>query len=274
MTIDKTTGATRKISKRYDNWADSRWFLENGYPVEAIHEYLLNLINSNFELWRKANPDVDIEQFKVTVDKMSKSGGIFDLDKLNNISKDVISKMSKDKLFDLSYEWAKQYDQNLLGLIEYSHDYYKDILNIEREQPKPRKDYETYKDIYPQILYMYPNQFENMEKNYEFGLIKDKSQILQIVRLYLEKYYDANDDKQTWFQKIKSMCDQLGFASDMKAYKQNPQNYKGNVADISTVLRVVFTTKSCTPDLYQILKILGRPQLDARIKIFEESYNN
>ena len=166
MTIDKTTGATRKISKRYDNWADSRWFLENGYPVEAIHEYLLNLINSNFELWRKANPDVDIEQFKVTVDKMSKSGGIFDLDKLNNISKDVISKMSKDKLFDLSYEWAKQYDQNLFDLIEYSHDYYKDILNIEREQPKPRKDYETYKDIYPQILYMYPNQFEKMEKNY------------------------------------------------------------------------------------------------------------
>lgn len=274
MTIDKTTGATRKISKRYDNWADSRWFLENGYPVEAIHEYLLNLINSNFELWRKANPDADTEQFKVTVDKMSKSGGIFDLDKLNNISKDVISKMSKDKLFDLSYEWAKQYDQNLLELIEYSHDYYKNILNIEREQPKPRKDYETFKDIFEQILYMYPNQFEKMQKNYEFGLIKDKEQIKKIVKLYLDQFYDANDDKQTWFEKIKKMCNQLGFASDMKAYKQNPQNYAGNVADISTVLRVVFTTKSCTPDLYQILKILGRPQLDARVKIFEENYNN
>lgn len=272
MTIDKNTGSIRKISKRYDNWADSRWFLENGYPVKAIHEYLLNLINSNFELWRKANPTTPIEDFRLSVDKMSKSGGIFDIDKLNNISKDIISKMTKEELFDLSYAWAKVYDKNLLDLIEISHDYYKDILNIEREQPKPRKDYETFKDIYPQILYMYPNTFEQMPKQYQFMLIKDKKQILDIVNLYIQKYYDQNDDKQTWFAKIKQMCDDLGFASDMKVYKQNPQNFKGSVADISTVIRVVFTTKSCTPDLYQILRLLGKDQLEQRIKIFENNY--
>lgn len=274
MTVDQNTGSIRKISKRYDKWADSRWFLENGYPVEAIHEYLLNLINSNFELWRKANPTTPIEEFKLSVDKMSKSGGIFDLDKLNNISKDVIAKMTKDKLFDLSYEWAKQYDKNLLELIEISHDYYKEILNIEREQPKPRKDYGTYKDIYPSILFMYEKTFEQMPKDYEFMLIKDKSQILEIVNLYLNKYFDQNDDKQTWFNKIKAMCEELGFAGDMKAFKQNPQNFKGNVADISTVIRVVFTTKSCTPDLYQILRLLGKEQLQKRIEIFENEYNN
>ncbi len=274
MTIDKETGAVRKISKRYDNWADSRWFLENGYPTEAIHEYLLNLINSNFELWRKANPNSEIGDFKLTVEKMSKSGGIFDLEKLNSVSKDVISKMNKEKLFELSYEWAKTYDEKLLGLIEISHEYYKDVLNIEREQPKPSKDYETYKDIYPKILFMYEKGFEEMAKNYDFKLIKDKAQILEIAKLYLQNFYDQNDDKQTWFAKLKQMCDQLGFASDMKAYKQNPENYKGNVADVSTVIRVLFTTKSCTPDLYQILKLLGKEQLGKRIKMFEENYEN
>lgn len=272
MTVDKNTGAIRKISKRYDAWADSFWFIENGYPVEAVHEYLLNLINSNFEPWRKANPTASIEDFKISISKMSKSGGIFDLDKLNSISKDVISRMTKERLFELSYEWAKQYDKKLFDLIELSHDYYKDILNIEREQPKPRKDYGAYRDIYDKILFMYDSAFEQMPKNYEFMLIKDKLQILQIANLYLQKYFDENDDKQTWFTKIKQMCDELGFASDMKEYKQNPQNYKGNVSDISTVIRVIFTTKSCTPDLYQTLKLLGRPQLEKRIKIFEECY--
>lgn len=274
MTIDQTTGAVRKISKRLDNWADSRWFLENGYPTQAIHEYLLNLINSNFELWRKANPNSKLEDFQLSVEKMSKSGGIFDLDKLNSVSKDVISKMNKDELFELSYEWAKQYDEKLLSLIELSHEYYKNILNIEREQPKPSKDYGTFKDIYPHILFMYENAFESMEKNYEFKLIKDKSQILEIARLYLEKYFDENDDKQTWFEKIKTMCNELGFASDMKEFKKNPQNFKGNVADLTTVLRVVSTTKSCTQDLYQILKLLGKDKLKKRIEIFEKSYNN
>ena len=272
MTIDKNTGATRKISKRYDNWADSRWFLDNGYPVMAVQEYLLNLINSNFELWRKANPKASIKEFKLSVDKMSKSGGIFDIDKLNNISKDVISKMTKQELFKLSYEYAKQYDKNLLRLIEKDNNYYINILNIEREKEKPRKDYTTFKDIYPQIRYMYKDEFNPEKQDYEFMKITDKQEILKIVELYLDKYYNVSDDKQTWFNKIKEMCSSLGYASDMKEYKANPENFKGSVADVSTVIRVVFTTKSCTPDLYEILSLLGKENLIDRLNIFKNVY--
>ncbi len=273
MTIDKNTGATRKISKRYDSWADSRWFLENGYPIDAVQEYLLNLINSNFELWRKDNPNAKLSEFHLSIDKMSRSGGIFDLDKLNNISKDVISRMTKDELFALSYEYAKSYDPDLLAMIEQSHEYYTDILNIEREQDHPRKDFTTYRDIVPQIAYMYRDYFERDVVDYEFQLVTDKAQILDIVRLYIDKYYDVADDKQTWFDKVKAMCTELGFASDMKSYKANPTAYKGNIADVSTVLRVVFTTKSKTPDLYQILRLMGKDEMNYRVDAFTRKYN-
>ena len=272
MTVDKNTGAVRKISKRYDEWADSRWFFNEGYPVKAIQEYLLTLINSNFEEWRKENPFADSETFPLSIDKMSKSGAIFDLEKLNNISKDVISKMSKDELFDLSYAWAKEYDKKLAELIERNPEYYKSIINIERESLKPRKDFTTFKDIYTQVEYMYDDYYDG-EVTYDFKKITDKAFITELVDLYLNEYYDEKDDNSEWFNKVKELCERLGYASNIKEYKKNPDAYKGNVADISTALRVVFTTRSCTPNLAEIMLILGKDKIMERVMYFKKNYN-
>ncbi len=271
MTVDNNTGAVRKISKRYDEWADSRWFFSQGYPVKAITEYLLTLINSNFEDWRKENPFEDSENFPLSIDKMSKSGAIFDLEKLNNISKEVISKMSKEELFNLSYAWAKEYDTNLASLIEKNPEYYTKIINIERESVKPRKDFTTFRDIYNQIEYMYDDYFDN-QLTYDFKKITDKETIVSLVKIYLEKYLDFNDDNTEWFNKIKTLCDDLGYASNIKEYKKNPEKFKGNVADVSTALRVVFTTRSCTPNLYEIIQILGKDKLTERFEYFIKNY--
>lgn len=271
MTVDTNTNVVRKISKRYDAWADSRWFFEHGYPVKAIIEYLLTLINSNFEEWRSANPTINAEDFPLSVDKMSKSGAIFDIEKLNNISKDIISKMNKDELYELSYAWAKEYDQKLASLIEFDPDYYKSIINIERESVKPRKDYVTFKDIYSQIEYLYDDYFNN-PVIYQVQKITDKDFLVNLVSTYLNDYYDSNDDNTVWFSKVKELCEKLGYASNIKEYKKNPENYKGNVADISTAIRVVLTTKSCTPNLYEIMKILGREKLNARLEYFAKNY--
>ena len=203
---------------------------------------------------------------------MSKSGAIFDLEKLNNISKDVISKMSKDELYSLSYAWAKEYDQKLASLIESDPEYYKSIINIERESQKPRKDFTTFKDIYSQIEYMYDGYYKG-DVTYDFKKITDKAFITELIDLYLNEYYDEKDDNTEWFNKVKALCERLGYASNIKEYKKNPDAYKGNVADISTALRVAITTRSCTPNLYEIMLILGKDKINERIQYFKDNYN-
>ena len=138
------------------------------------------------------------------------------------------------------------------------------IFNIEREQAKPRKDYESFSSIKGYVWYMY-NEYFNKDINYEFNNITDKDEIINIVKTYLDKYYDSNDDKETWFNKIKLLTNELGYCSDMKEYKLNPSKYKGNVSDVSTVIRVLVTSKSKTPDLYDILKLLGKEELYNRL---------
>ena len=273
MTVDPNTNVVRKISKRYDAWADSRWFFEQGYPTKAIIEYLLTLINSNFEEWRAENPTLPEEDFNLSIEKMSKSGAIFDIEKLNNISKDIISKMDKDTLYTLAYDWAKTYDQKLASLIQKDADYFKRIINIERESLKPRKDYVTFKDIYSQVEYMYDEYFDSPVV-YDFKKITDKQTIIELVNEYFNNYFDINDDNTVWFGKVKEMCDKLGYASNIKEYKKNPEKFKGNVADISTVLRVVFTTRSCTPNLYEIMQILGKDELVKRFEFFTKNYQD
>ena len=197
---------------------------------------------------------------------MSSSGGaMFDVEKLNNISKDIISKMSKQELAANAYEWAKKYSEELKNIIEQDRTYFENILNIEREQLKPRKDIVYYSDILNQIWYMYDSLFEKNKDNYEFMKITDKEEIKNICNKYIEKYYNEEDDKDTWFSKIKELSEELGYASNMKEYKLNPEKYKGNVADISTVLRVSITKKAQTPDLYEIMKLLGKEKMKERI---------
>ncbi len=263
MKIDDE-GVRRKLSKRKDPEAAVSYYHEKGIPVEAVSLYLMTIANSNFEGWMDANPSKSIDDFKFEYAKMSKSGSLFDINKLLNISKNYISRLKADKVYEETLKWALEFDKDFYNLLVKYKDYTIDILNIEREQKKPRKDFESYSSIKSYIWYMYDELFNNL--NYEWQNITDKEEIRKILNKYLSKY-DVNDDKDTWFNKIKEICEELGYASDMKKYKENPNDYKGNVADISNVLRVALTTKAMTPDLYEIMRLLGKEKIEKRFKM-------
>ena len=257
-------GKIRKLSKRYDPEATLLFYAENGIPKEAINLYLATITNSNFEGWFDQNKDKSIDDFKFDFKKCSSSNStLFDLPKLFNISKNYISKLTKEEVYSELLNYTKTYDKDFYDLISKYEDYTKEILNIEREQKKPRKDYEKYKDIKDGIWYMYDELF-NGDLNYEWQNINSKEEIKEILNTYIDKYYDENDDKDTWFKKMQELCDELGYASNMKDYKENPEKYKGNVSDVSTVIRVAVTTKCQTPDLYVILKLLNKERIKER----------
>lgn len=264
MKIDET-GARRKLSKRKDPEAAVSYYHEKGIPIEAVKLYLLTIANSNFEAWLDANPNASIYDFKFDFKKMSDSGSLFDIEKLLNISKNYISKLSAKEVYDNLLKYTEEYDKDFNKLITKYKDYTTSILNIEREQKKPRKDYASYKDIKNHIWYMYDELFNSNE--YEFQKITDKQEINTVLNTYITKYYNESDDKETWFNKIKELCDKLNYASNMKEYKENPDKFKGNVADVSTIIRVALTTKSMTPDLYEIMKLLGKERIMNRINI-------
>lgn len=263
-------GTIRKLSKRKDPEAAVSYFTEAGVPKEAIMLYLATVANSNFEGWLDQNPNGKIEDFTFDFKKCSSSSGsLFDLPKLYNISKNYISRLTKDEVYDRTLEYATKYDGEFKEILEKYPDYSKDIFNIEREQKKPRKDYEKFSDVKGQVWYMYDELFDKYkdEYGYDYQTITDKEEIKNIINTYIDKYYDEKDDKETWFNKIKELSDELGYASNMKDYKENPDNYKGSVADVSTVIRVSATTRSQTPDLYDILHLLGKERVKERFNL-------
>ena len=263
MKIDET-GARRKLSKRKDPEAAVSYYHEKGIPIEAVKLYLLTIANSNFEAWLDANPNSSIYDFKFDFKKMSDSGSLFDVEKLLNISKNYISKLSATEVYENLLKYTEEYDKDFNNLIKQYKEYTTNILNIEREQKKPRKDFASYSDIKNHIWYMFDELFNS--NNYEFQNITDKYEIKTLLTAYIEKYYNENDDKETWFNKIKLLCDEFNYASNMKEYKENPDNFKGNIADVSTVIRVAITTKSMTPDLYEIMKLLGKDRILKRFQ--------
>ena len=264
LKIDEN-GVRRKLSKRKDPEASVSFYHEKGIPSEATKLYLMTIANSNFEEWFLSNPNGKLEDFKMDFSKMSESGTLFDVEKLFNITKNYISRMTSEELYNKSLVWMKEYDNELYELMVKYEDYTKKVLNIEREGEKPRKDYSSFSDIRNGIWYMYDELFNPI--NYEYQKITDKEEIKSILNTYFTKYYDINDDKDTWFNKVKLMCDELGYASNIKEYKKNPENFKGNVSDIATVIRVSMTSKSQTPDLYEILKLLGMNRIEKRISL-------
>ena len=266
LIIKKEGDSVRKISKRKDPEASMSYYEEKGYPEMAVIESLMTIINSNYEEWHNANPDKTFIDFKFSPKKMSSSGALYDLEKLNNISRNYISKLTKDEVYDGLLKWTKEYDKEFYELITKYEDYTKSILNIEREQKKPRKDYASYSEIKNQIFYMYDELYS--PNTYEWVTITDKEEINKILNTYINKYYDITD-KEVWFNNIKLLTDELGYCSNMKEYKENPDKYKGSVADISTVLRVALTSKSMTPDLYEIMRLLGKDRIIERIKKIE-----
>lgn len=266
LIIKRDGDSVRKISKRKDPEASMSYYTEKGYPEEAVIEALMTIINSNYEEWHTNNPDKTFRDFTFSPKKMSSSGALFDLEKLNNISRDVISKMTKEELLERSLNWANKFDEELKELIEKDKEYYMNIINIERCQKKPRKDYETYSDIKKYIWYMYDELFIKEDKTYEFNGI-DIEEVRNVLKTYFDKYYDVSFDKDTWFNKMKEAAEEMGYCANMKEYKLNPDNYKGSIADFSMIIRVALTTKTTTPDLYEIMKLLGTDRIKERIAL-------
>ncbi len=255
----------RKLSKRKDAEAAVSYYKEEGIPREAVMEYLMNIANSNFEMWRKQNPDKDMmTEFDFQLNKMGVSGALFDMVKMLDVSKIVISRYSAEEVYNNVYKWAGEFDSELKEMLD-NKEYSLKVLGIERGNTKPRKDIAKWSDVKYIINYMYDEKFLNSNINYEYQKINDKNEISKIVKTYFEKYYNENDDKQTWFDKMKDMAEEFGYAREVKEFKLNPENYPGHVGDISTVIRVAITGRCNTPDLYEILKVLGKESIEKRV---------
>ncbi len=259
-------GNKRKLSKRKDPEAAVSYYVEMGIPKEAVTEYLLNIANSNFENWRRANKDASIDDFKLEISKMSVSGALFDMVKLLDVGKTVISKFTAEEVYKMAVEWAKEYDKDLANILEKDKEYALKVFGIERGNKKPRKDIAKWSDVRENISYMYDEMFDSQKQTYDYQVINDKEEIKKILDLYINEYYDENDDKQTWFDKIKELSGRLGYAKEVKEYKENPDKYKAHVGDVSTVLRVALTARTNTPDMYEIMKILGKDRIEARFE--------
>lgn len=257
-------GSRRKLSKRKDPEAAVSYYTEVGIPKEALKEYLMNIANSNFEIWRKQNPDKDMmKDFEFHLNKMGVSGALFDMVKLLDVAKGVISKFTAQEVYDFSYAWAERFDSELKEMLD-NKEYSLKVLGIERGNVKPRKDIAKWSDVKDIIYYMYPEKFaKNTE--FEYQKITDPEEIKTIVSEYVNNYFDINDDKQTWFNRMKDLSEKLGYAREVKEYKAEPEKYKGHVGDISTVIRVTLTGRANTPDLYEIIQVLGEEEVKSRL---------
>ena len=256
-------GNKRKLSKRKDPEAAVSYYDELGVPPDAVKEYLLNIANSTFENWRRQNKDANIEDFDFHLNKMSVSGALFDMVKLFDVAKIVISRYSAEKVYNDSYAWAKKYDEELVKLLE-NKDYALKVLGIERGNAKPRKDIAKWSDLKENISYMYNEEFDKITE-FDFGKVTDKDLANKISKLYAEKYFDINDDKQTWFDKMKDLAEEVGFAREVKEWKAEPEKWPGHVGDISSVIRSKLTGRLNTPDLYEIIKVLGKDEVLRRL---------
>lgn len=251
----------RKLSKRKDPEFGIEYYNKNGFEPEAVKEYLMTVLNSNFEEWRLQNKDKDIDEFKFTVNKMSSSGALFDMDKLIDVSKNVISKMDAETVYEKVSEWTKQYDPEFYLSFTANPDYTKEILSIGRGGKKPRKDIAVWSGVKEYMGFFFDKYFVPAES---FPENLAKEDIVAVLSKYVS-IFDPVDDQNTWFDKIKVLAGDLGFASEMKDYKQNPDAYKGSVADIAMILRIAVTGKTMSPDTYSVMRILGEEKVISRI---------
>ena len=269
MKIDEEDGTKRKLSKRKDPEAAVSYFVEEGFPKESLLEYLLTLLNSNFEDWRKANPAADIFAFPFNLKKMSSSGCLFDLVKLTDISKNVISVMDADTVYSLAKTWAEVYDSELYTLLTRDEAYSKGIFSIDRGTAKPRKDIAKWSEVKEYCSYFFDELFTDKPELPE-NITNEMAE--EIIEKYLT-VYDSADDKDTWFAKIKEICEPLGYTPNVKEYKKNPDAYKGHVGDVSTVIRLAVTGRRNTPDLHSIMSLLGKERVIARLNSAAEAFS-
>lgn len=258
-------GNKRKLSKRKDDEAAISFFLKDGYPIEAIKEYLFTIANSNYEEWHEANKGLSYEDFTLTFEKMSLDGALFDFGKLNFISKEVLASFSAEKMLKETLKYSEKYNPALKEVIDLDHQYFKEIMNIEKDKDKPRKDYEKYSEIFDKIKFFYdPYYNQLMEQELPFNPNIDKSEI----RAVLEEFRDTLDysgSEQEWFEGLKALAQRRGFAVNNKEYKKDPDSYKGVVGDIAEMVRICLTSSRQSPNLFYILKILKSERVISRI---------
>lgn len=254
-------GAKRKISKRKDPEAAVHFFAEQGYDSESVIEYLMTIAASDFEDWRRANPDKSYKDFKFNLKKMSVSGALFDSDKLNDVSKTVISKLDSGTVYNKLTDWAKEFDPEFYDILTEKPDYTKAMLSIDRDVPKPRKDIAKWSEAKDYFSYFFDRLYTPDSTLPENIAPADAAE-------FLKKYksvYNASDDRQQWFDRIKQIAPEIGFAAETKQYKADPQSYKGHAGDLSTVLRIAVTGRRNTPDLCSIMRVLGYDTCISRI---------
>lgn len=266
--MKEENGGKRKLSKRKDPEANVSYYIEKGYPESAVKEYMLTILNSNFEEWRKANKTEDIGKFPFNLKKMSVSGALFDMVKFNDVSKNVISVMKAQQVYDLVTAWAKDYNEALYKLFVDDKEKATAILNIDRENPKPRKDIACWEEVENYVSFFYNELYD---ADYTLPENIKKEDAIEILAKYKD-VYSKDDTKEEWFNRIKELCSDCGFTPNVKEYKQNPDAFKGHVGDVSTVIRIAITSRTNTPDLYYILQILGVDEIMRRIDDAINSY--
>lgn len=259
MRLDEN-GNKKKLSKR-DMGANMDEYTQMGYCPEAVCEYVMTLLNSNYEEWRMQNPTASYKEFPFSIKKMSVSGCLFDFDKLGDVSKNVVSKMTAEQVYEATAKWAKSFDPDFYSVFTRDPDFTKAVLAIGRGGNKPRKDFGRWDEVKGYMGFMFDELF-NVEEEYPEKFPKE------VIKSALEKFvatYDEGDDQNVWFGKIKDIAASIGFAADMKEYKANPEAFGGNVADVSMFLRIAVTGKMNSPDMYSVMKILGGDKVKARI---------
>ena len=259
MKMDGTS--KRKLSKRKDPELALTYYKAEGFPVEAVYEYIMTLLNSNYEDWRRANPTADATTFKFSPKKLNPAGNLFDYAKLTDVSKNEIAKMEAPKVYDLLTQWAQEFDPDFAAKLTADKDYATRILAIGRGGKKPRKDLATWQEAKPYMGFFYDEYLETPVFDSRF----DSETVIRALTLFLDRF-DIADDSGVWFDKVKAITEEMGFTTDMKAYKADPTAFPGTVADVSTFIRLAVTGKTNSPDLYTVMQILGYDRTVQRIR--------
>lgn len=255
-------GAKRKLSKRKDPELGLGFYMDLGYHPAAVREYLLTILNSNYEEWRIENPDSHTDNFEFALEKMSNSGALFDLDKLNNISKDVLLKFTAEEIYDFMLDWAKGHKTEITNVLIENKEAVVKLLNVGRNGDKPRKDLMYCQQIFEFISYFFDEYFEIADK-YPENINDEEAK--KLLKAYLETY-DHGDDQSQWFDKIRIIAQDNGYAAKPKDYKKNPEMYKGHVGDVSSVIRIAVIGRSTSPDIWELQQIMGEGKVRNRIE--------
>ncbi len=259
MKMDGTS--KRKLSKRKDPELALTYYKAEGFPIQAVREYLMTVLNSNFEDWRRANPDASVDSFKFSPKKLNPAGSLFDYAKLTDVSKNVLSRMDAATVYGLLVEWAEEFDPDFAAKLTADPEFATKILAIGRGGKKPRKDLAVWKDAKPYMGFFYDEYLEKPVFDEKF----DKAVVADVLNRFLDKF-DIADDSGVWFEKVKAITNDIGFTTDMKAYKADPTAFPGTVADVSTFVRQAVTGKTNSPDLYTVMQILGYDKTVERIR--------